>query len=115
MAEPVWIADTSSIIWIKSSIPREARAGVFEALDRLVAAGRLMFPRQVLKELQRDTSGHPPDAACQWAMAAEARACATEPSLDEVKKRSSPRFTTSSTPRKTPAWTRPTPTCSRLP
>jgi hypothetical protein len=114
MAEPVWIADTSSIIWIKSSIPREARAGVFEALDRFVAAGRLMFPRQVLKELQRDTSGHPPDAACQWAMAAEARACATEPSLDEVKKILA-EFTTSSTPRKTPAWTRPTPTCSRLP
>jgi hypothetical protein len=85
MAAPVWVVETSSIIWIKSSIPRGARAGVFEALTRLASAGRLVFPNQVLKELQRDTGNLPPDAACQWAVSVEPMACANELSLDDVK------------------------------
>ena len=84
MAEPVWVVDTSSIIWIKSSIPRPQRAHVFQALTELVASGRLVFPSQVLKELKRDSGALPPDAACQWASSVEGTAC-VDGALDDVK------------------------------
>jgi hypothetical protein len=74
MAEPVWVADSSSLIQIKSEVPRADRAAVFAALSALVAAGRLVFPPEVVKELKRNT-GSAPDDACRWAVGAEAIAC----------------------------------------
>lgn len=74
MVDPVWVADTSSLIHVKSAIPRAQRDALYAALSALVAAGRLVFPPEVVKELKRDTGGHP-DQACQWAVATEPAAC----------------------------------------
>lgn len=85
MAAPIWVVDTSALIQIKSSIPRDQRAQVFSALAAMVAEGRLRFPGQVLQELKRDSEGHPPDQACAWALSVEATACASGASHEEVK------------------------------
>ncbi len=85
MAQPVWVVDASTIVQIKSSIPLSSRPAVFTALTALAAAGRLVFPSQVSKELKRDAGNLPPDAACQWAMSVEATACAVEATLAEAK------------------------------
>lgn len=49
MAAPIWVVDTSALIQIKSTIPRNRRAQVFSALAAMVAEGRLRFPGQVFR------------------------------------------------------------------
>jgi len=44
MAAVIWVVDTSALIQIKSSIPRDQRATVFSALATMVTEGRLKFP-----------------------------------------------------------------------
>jgi hypothetical protein len=56
MSDPVWVVDTSSLIEIKSSVPRPDRERVFSALSALVEADRLFFPPEVLTELKRDSA-----------------------------------------------------------
>ena len=85
MAAPIWVVDTSALIQIKSSIPHGQRPHVFIALTALVTEGRLMFPPQVLHELERDSEGHAPDQVCSWALSVEATACALAASYEEVK------------------------------
>ena len=85
MDGPVWVIDTSALIQIKSFVPHELRAAVYVALSALVNDGRLVFPTQVVKELKRDSGVRPPDQACAWALDVEATACASPPSLDQVK------------------------------
>ena len=85
MAAPIWVVDTSALIQIKSSIPHGQRPHVFITLTALVTEGRLMFPPQVLHELERDSEGHAPDQVCSWALSVEATACALAASYEEVK------------------------------
>lgn len=85
MAAPIWVADTSALIEIKSFVPRPQRQAVFSALATLVVEGRLKFPLQALQELKRDSEGHTPDEVCAWALKVEATACASAASYEEVK------------------------------
>lgn len=85
MAQPIWVVDTSALIQIKSFVPRDYRAHVFNALTALITGGRLVFPSQVIKELKRDSEGHAPDQVCLWALSVEATACALAASYEEVK------------------------------
>lgn len=85
MAPPIWVIDTSSLIQIRSGVPRPDRERVYDALSELVRVGRLLFPRQVLDELKRDSDKHHPDRVCTWALGVEVHACARSPSFEEVR------------------------------
>jgi Domain of unknown function (DUF4411) len=58
---------------------------VFEKLTELVNQGRLVFPRQVLGELERAADPAGPDQQYLWAKLNQATACQNEPSLESVK------------------------------
>jgi len=111
---PIWVIDTSSLIQIKSDVSTDDRDRVFEALTKLAAAARLLFPREVIAELKRDTSDkRRPDAPTVWAIAVEAHACRILPGMDDVKAVLL-KDRISSIPQKNRASTKPTRTCSRL-
>lgn len=82
---PVWVVDTSSLIQIKSEVSHAARDRVFDAMTALVHETRLMFPREVLAELKRDSDNRHPDRPLVWAISVETEACKTAPTFDEVK------------------------------
>lgn len=63
MPDEIWVVDTSSILEIRRAegkgqiqIPKAKQAGVYDRLSGLVDAGILVFPKQVLKELERQTA-----------------------------------------------------------
>ena len=59
---------------------------VFSKLSQLVSQGRLVFPRQVLDELERGADPSGLDQQYLWAKRNQAAAaCAQAPSLDSVK------------------------------
>jgi hypothetical protein len=64
--EAVIVLDTSSVCEIRRLVPQADRKKVFAALDALVAAGRLCFPRQVFDELDRYVDQSRPDPQHQW-------------------------------------------------
>ena len=85
MADAVWVIDSSSLIAIKS-LPHASRDNVFARLSLLVGAGRLLFPREVLNELKRDsTDKRAPDRPCQWALDVEAEACREASTFEEIR------------------------------
>ena len=49
----IWVVDTSSIIEIRRSVPNVRRQSVFGSMSALVTDGRLMYPKQVVDELER--------------------------------------------------------------
>jgi hypothetical protein len=63
----VWIVDTSSIAEVRRSVENIKKPQVFEKLSELVKQGRLMFPRQVLGELERAADPAGPDQQYLWA------------------------------------------------
>jgi hypothetical protein len=81
----VWIVDTSSIVEVRRSVENTKKPQVFEKLTELVNQGRLMFPRQVLGELERVADPAGPDQQYLWAKLNQAPACHNDPSLDSVK------------------------------
>lgn len=86
MASVIWVIDTSSLIDIKSSVPRPDRDRLYEKLTSLVKEGRLFFPRQVVEELKRDSADkRSPDRPCVWALEVEDEACRLGPLLEEVR------------------------------
>lgn len=81
------VLDTSSIIEIKE-IPKKVRPRVLVALDRLVEAGVLFFPVQVIGELQRWSDGvvnGNPDVSLEWARKNESKATQHGLLLSEAK------------------------------
>lgn len=64
----VWVIDTSSVIELRQ-IPHADRKPVLAALDALVDVDRLLFPTQVLPELDRMS-----DVAHAWAKRNNAKA-----------------------------------------
>lgn len=67
----VWVIDTGSVIQLRREVPKAVRAQVTAELDKRVAAGSLVYPPEVLEELERaaDTvakSGSP-DIPFAWA------------------------------------------------
>jgi rRNA maturation endonuclease Nob1 len=81
----IWVIDTSSVIEIRRSVENPKRVHVFSQMGTLVNGGRLVFPKQVVHELERAADPLSPDAQYKWAKQNEAKATARVPSLDEVK------------------------------
>ena len=77
-----WVIDTSSLIALhrRSNIPTDKQKKIFESLSKLVEEERLFYPRQIVKELERQEGKE--DIVYLWAKKNEAKACANTPSLD---------------------------------
>jgi len=84
MTQPVWILDTSAIIQVRRLDGRK-RAAIFRQMGALVEAGRLVFPKEAVEELERFADPNSPDEQYEWAERYESEACKNEPSLDLVK------------------------------
>ena len=65
MASPIWVVDSSSIILARSLYSRKDHTLVLDGLGRLVVSGRLVFPREVVAELERYAGAENP--ALAWA------------------------------------------------
>jgi hypothetical protein len=86
MAGPIiWILDTSSIIEIRRSVEAVRRNSVFSGMSGLVGNDRILFPKQVLDELERAADPKSPDAQLLWARQHKDKANAHDPSLLEVR------------------------------
>ncbi len=66
--ERFWIIDTASITEVRRTVPRAQRNSVYEALDKLVQDGVLVYPVQVVAELGRfhDPESAEPDLPYEW-------------------------------------------------
>ena len=81
-----WVADTSSLIAVRQGgLPGRKQSAVFTALAHLVRRDQLIFPPQLLEELEWGLSSHAEDQALRWARAARARA-EKSASLETVRK-----------------------------
>ncbi len=75
-SDRVWVIDTSSILEIKERVPRVARPGCLGGLRSLVESGHLVYPRQVVQELERGCGGEDdPDEWFLWAKRHQQLAC----------------------------------------
>jgi len=81
----IWVVDTSSIIAIRRSIENARRQSVFASMGALVMNGRLVYPKQVVDELERAADPRSPDPQYLWAKQHEAKAMDRAPSLEEIK------------------------------
>ena len=63
---PTWVIDTSSIIEVRRC-QNAQKAAIFHGMSELVNAERLVFPPEVLAELQRRADPDNPDAQYRWA------------------------------------------------
>jgi hypothetical protein len=82
-----WVIDTSSIIAVRRLVPRVDQPRVFVKLDSLVTGDSLVYPAQVVDELERysDTSSGNPDLPFQWAKKNQARATRHGPQFAKVR------------------------------
>lgn len=60
-SDRVWVIDTSSILEIKQKVPKLARRRCLDGLQSLVESGHLVYPRQVVQELERGCGGEESD------------------------------------------------------
>ena len=65
-SQVVWVIDTSSIIEVRRS-QKNQRERIFSEMTRLVMEGRLVYPRQVVSELERNVQPKSPDRQFAWA------------------------------------------------
>lgn len=82
MASPVWVVDSSSLILARSLYSRTDHTKALDGLGRLVDDGRLVYPREVIGELDRYAGATNP--ALAWAKQHQAAATARQPSFDRV-------------------------------
>jgi Domain of unknown function (DUF4411) len=80
----IWVIDTSSIIEVRRQ-ENLAKPKVFAGLGALVQAGRLVYPREVVAELERSVDTRSPDEQFKWAKIHETKACELAPTLGQVK------------------------------
>jgi hypothetical protein len=82
----VWVIDTSSIIAVRRQVTVAVRRNAFLRLTQLVNDGRLIYPPEVLDELERNTDLKNPDDQYQWCNANASRAHALEScNYDDVR------------------------------
>ncbi len=81
----IWVIDTSSVAEIRRSIENSKKDNVFARMDALVEEGRLVFPKEVVGELERGADPYSPDPQYKWAKRHEIKATGHQPSLAEVK------------------------------
>lgn len=86
LSEAVWVFDCSSILEVRrlSGVSQQIAEAIYAKLGKLVEAGRLYFPKQVVDELARFSNPRPsqPDLPFAWAKRHQAAAC-RHPSLFE--------------------------------
>jgi len=84
--QTVWITDSCSLIQLKT-IPHAIRGLIVTHLDGLVAADRLVYPKQVLAELKgyAPSKGLATDLPYTWAKGHETVACHPDPLMLEAK------------------------------
>jgi hypothetical protein len=84
-AQVVWVIDTSSICEVRR-LPNANKPQIFSALGALVAVGRLVYPPEVVAELERQADPENPDPQYAWA---NSNAAAATPratcSFDEMR------------------------------
>lgn len=83
MSSPTWVVDTSSLIAVRSLFSRPDRAAVMEGLTTLLTTARVVFPREVIGELERYAGADNP--ALTWAKTHQVAATVRQPSFDSVK------------------------------
>jgi hypothetical protein len=83
MASPTWVIDTSSLIHIRSLFSRAERESVMERLAELVEDGRVVYPREVVLELERYAGADNP--ALAWAKAHQTAAARMQPSFEALR------------------------------
>ena len=81
----IWVVDTSSVAEIRRSIENSKKGYVFARMGTLVQDGRVVFPKQVVGELERVADPQSPDPQYQWAKQHEGKATERAPSLEEIK------------------------------
>jgi hypothetical protein len=86
----LWVIDTGSIIEIRRGVPRVVRNRVLAELDGRATAGYLLYPPEVLGELERAAeevkSKGQPDLPLAWARKHEANGTRYGHLLDDAKK-----------------------------
>lgn len=81
----IFVVDTSSLLSVRETYGREAEKELFSGLSDLVAKGALVYPPQVLHELELGSeSATNPDPPVLWARTHQAKAT-IKPALDRVK------------------------------
>ncbi len=81
----LWVIDTSSVVEVRRSIENVKKPGVFAQMGALVQGGRLIFPRQVVDELERVADPSSPDLQYAWAKEYFADVSVGAPSLEAIK------------------------------
>jgi hypothetical protein len=85
-SEGVAVLDTSSIVEIRQSVVRTARSTVLKQLRERVRAGRLVFPLDVVRELERYVgAADTPYPLLEWARGCQSTVCAIQVLLQLVK------------------------------
>ncbi len=79
-----WVIDTSSIIEVRRSVLVVEQPSVYSKLEEMTRQALLVFPIEVLKELERAADQSRPDLPLKWAKRVEAVAV-SNPSLDVVR------------------------------
>ena len=74
-SDRVWVIDTSSILEIRRQVPTLGRRRCLDGLRSLVENGHLVYPRQVVHELERGCGGEESDPWFRWAKQHQKRAC----------------------------------------
>ncbi len=82
MTSTAWVIDTSSLIALhrRSNISSDKQQKIFENLSKLVEDEQLYFPKQIVKELERQEGKE--DPVYLWAKKNEVKACSMTPTLD---------------------------------
>lgn len=81
----LWVVDASTLIEVRrSGLPARRQVDVFSRLTRLVETGQLIFPPQVLEELERGDSEQADDRALAWGRSVRDRA-ERQPNLNTVR------------------------------
>ncbi|HLF77560.1 MAG TPA: DUF4411 family protein [Dehalococcoidia bacterium] len=83
MASTTWVIDTSSLIAVRSLFSRGDQSAIMDGLSNLVTEGRVVFPREVVTELERYEGKDVP--ALVWAKTHQGLATQKQPSFDSVR------------------------------
>src|SRR5438445_5563522 len=83
-SDRVWVIDTSSMLEIRRQVPTVARRRCLEGLRSLVESGHLVYPRQVVQELERGCGGKESDPLFLWAKQCQKQACRHRTDFDRL-------------------------------
>jgi hypothetical protein len=87
MPDPVSVIDSSSILEVRRKVVRADQPAVFQQLTQIVQRCQLVFPKEVLAELERWSNPNPdtPDLPLNWALSNASHATRIEVPFDTLK------------------------------